>query len=189
MERLPRRKIIYAAGSGLVGAFAGCSSLQTDSKPSDTDEQTFERLDTTAVYVADGIEFTVPPEVETVSRPQDALLLVLPGDTNADTGQAVEWLTDDRTLALWGADAEATWLTWMKSHEFADAFENEGYLDSEGDPRLVVGGTVGQWVIPYRHQWESEPSDRDVFRTLDGSLVDLQNETPPGRGGAFTLRR
>jgi hypothetical protein len=43
-------------------------------------------------------------------------------------------------------------------------------------------GTVGQWVIPYRYGWESEPSDRDVFRTLDGSLVDLQNETPPGRG-------
>ena len=182
MERWPRRKVIYAAGSGLVGAFAGCSSLQTDSESSNTEEQTFKRLDRTAVYVADGIEFTIPPEVETVSRPQDAELLVLPADTNADTRQAVEWLTDDRTLALWGDNAEATWLTWMKSREFANAFENEGYVDSEGDPQLVVGGAVGQWVVPYRYQWGSEPSDRDVFRTLDGSLVDLQNETPPGRG-------
>lgn len=110
----------------------------------------------------------------------NADLLVLPDDTNADADQVVEWFADDRVLAILGDRSEATWLSWVRSDAFRDAFKNEGYGDSEPDPSLVVGAKIGLYVKTYRRSWSVGPRNRDVVRALDESLVAIANETPPG---------
>lgn len=175
MRHCTRRTALRACGVAALGSFAGCSALPRDS--SDTEDPSYERLDVTAVYVADGVELSIPAEIETVNAPYNADLLVLPDDTNADANQAVEWLTDERVLALLGENSEATWLSWTRSDAFRDAFANEGYGDSEPDPSLVVGARIGLRTTTYRYSWGDEPRDRDVFEALDESLVAIETET------------
>jgi hypothetical protein len=157
---------------------AGCSALQADD--TDAEELTFERLDVTAVYVADDVGFDMPADVETVENTHNADLLVLPGDTGTDARQAVEWLADERVLALLGESAEETWLSWARSDAFDDAFSNGGYSDAEPNPQLLVGARIGQYVTTYRHTWSGGPRDRDVLTALDESLITIEQETPPG---------
>jgi hypothetical protein len=178
MRHCTRRTALRTGCLALLGSLAGCSALPTGT--SGAEDLTFERLDVTAVYVAEGVELSVPAEVQTVSAAHNADLLVLPGDTGADADQVVEWFADDRTVALLGDRSEATWLSWARSDAFEDAFANEGFADSEPDPSLIVGARIGQYVRTYRHSWADGPRDRDVLRALDESLVDVEEETPPG---------
>lgn len=178
MRRWTRRSILQAIGIALLGSLAGCSALLSDSSRSE--EPTYKRLDATAVYVADSVELSMPPEVETVDATHNADLLVLPGDTTTDAEQAVEWLAADRVVALLGDEAEATWFSWAGSDAFRDAFENEGYGGAQPDPPLVVGAKIGLYVETYRHSWDDDPSDREVLKALDKSLVAIEKETPPG---------
>ena len=84
---------------------AGCVGLTASDEPTDLE---LERLQTTAVYVDDGVDLTLPEEVETVGARTDADLLVLLGDTDVAAEQAVDWLAADRVLALFGDAAEPT---------------------------------------------------------------------------------
>lgn len=178
MRPCTRRSALCAGSTALLGLFVGCSALPAGS--AGTEDPTFERLDTTAVYVDDEVELSMPAEIETVGATHNADLLVLPGDTDADAEQAVEWFADDRVVALLGDSSEATWLSWARSDAFRDAFENQGYSDAEPDPSLVIGAKVGLYVKTYRRSWSGVPRDRDVLRALDESLVDVEEETPPG---------
>ncbi|REA03911.1 hypothetical protein DEQ92_12325 [Haloferax sp. Atlit-6N] len=134
----------------------------------------------TPVYVADGLDLSMPPDIETVSEPYNADLLVLPDDTNTNATQAVEWLTDDRVLALLGENAETTWLSWVRSDAFNDVFNTQGYSESDPDPSLVVAAKVGLTTTTSRYSWGSEPSTRDVLDALDDSLVAIEKRTPIG---------
>lgn len=176
MRRCSRRRALQAAGIGLVGTLSGCSALPTGG--STAQDRSFDRLHLTAVYVDDDVDLSVPDEVETVSARNNADLLVLPGETDVGPGRVVEWLDADRVVALTGADAEATWLSWARSDAFADAFENGGFGDSEPDPSLVVGAAIGLHVTTYRYTWADGPRNRDVLRALDEALVDVAQETP-----------
>lgn len=178
MRQISRRRALHAGSVALFGSLAGCSSTPTDeSEPQDL---TFDRLDVTAVYVADEVDLSMPEGVETVAATDDADLLVLADETDVDAEQAVEWLTADRVLSLVGDSSEATWLSWARSDAFEDAFENRGYSDSEPDPSLLTGAKIGNYVKTYRRSWSSGPRDRDVLRALDESLVAIEQETPPG---------
>lgn len=139
----------------------------------------FEQLDVTAVYVADGVTVAVPPEVSTVDNANNADLLLLPDETSADADQVVEWLADDRVLAILGDRSEAAWLSWARSDAFRDTFETEGFGDSGPDPSLVVGATIGLYVKTYRRSWSEGPRNRDILRALDETLVAIERETPP----------
>lgn len=175
--RATRRRLLAGAGAGLVGGLAGCVGLTDDGSP---DDLRFQRLQTTAVYVDDGVALSMPDEIETVRATNNADLLVLPGDAGVEAEQAVDWLADDRVLALLGDDAEATWLAWARSDAFRDAFENEGLADGDPDPQLLVAATVDLHVPTYRRTWADGPRDRDVLRALDETLVDLAERTPRG---------
>jgi len=155
----------------------GCSALPTES--AESEGLTFERLDTTGVYAADEVELSMPPEIETVDATHNADLLLLPDNTNVDPERAVKWFADDRVIALLGDSSEATWLSWARSDEFRDAFENEGHSDSEPDPSLVVGAKTGLYVTTYRRSWSESPRDRDILRALDEVLVAIEKKTPP----------
>jgi hypothetical protein len=169
-----------AAGT-LAGALAGCAALSDgldeEEPPGDDGPDEYRRLDTVGVHVAEGVDLSVPDEVETVSAPTDADVVVLPDETGVAADQAADWLADDRVLALLGADAEATWLGWARSDPFRDALDG-GFADAEPDPQLLVGGAVGAHVRTYRHTWADGPDDDDVLEALDENLADLARRTP-----------
>ncbi len=173
--RPTRRGVLAGAGAALGSAMAGCAALPGGGS---TDDRAYERLHLTAVYVDDGVDLSVPDELQTVRATTNADLLVLPADTGTDAGQAVEWLADDRVVALLGDGAEATWLDWARSDAYGDAFGEGGTADAEPDPYLLVAGAVGLDVSTYRHSWSDGPRDRDVLRALDEVLVDLESKTP-----------
>ncbi|ODR81723.1 hypothetical protein BG842_17770 [Haladaptatus sp. W1] len=177
MRHCTRRNALRVTGIALFSSFAGCSALSTNS--ADSEDLSFERLGVTAVYVTDGVELSMPAEVQTVDNIHNADLLILPGDTDADAQKAVKWLVDDRVIALLGDSSEPTWLSWARSDTFGDAFQNRGYGDGEPDPSLIVAAKIGQYVETYRHTWGDDPSDNDVLRALDESLVTIEKKTSP----------
>lgn len=172
---LTRRRLVRNAGVALSVAAAGCGTLPGDGTP---DEQSYDRLQQTAVYVADDVSLSLPEEIPTVTATNNADLLVLPGDTDIEAQQAVDWLADERILALLGGSAEDTWLSWARSDAYDDTFQDEGVSDSEPDPQLLVAAAVGLHVTTYRHSWGDGPRDRDVLRKLDEDLTDLDTRTP-----------
>lgn len=171
-----RRSALHAAGLALLGSLTGCSTLPTE--PSGTDDLDFERLDSVAVHVADDVDLSMPDEVETVNARHNADLLILADGTDVEVDQVIEWLDDENAIALLGDGAEATWLSWARSDAFEDAYANEGVSDAEPDPYLVVGARIGLHVTTYRRSWADGPRDRDVLRSLDEILVDIEEETP-----------
>lgn len=172
-----RRRLLACLSAGTVSGLAGCAALGGDDTPRDLQ---FERLQTTAVYVDEDADLSMPEEVETVGAPTNADLLVLPGDTDVGAERAVDWLAADRVLALLGEAAEPTWLSWARSDVYRDAFEGEGVADGDPDPQLLVAGTVGLHVPTYRRTWSDGPRERDVIRALDETLADLASRTPRG---------
>ncbi|MFD1586055.1 hypothetical protein ACFR9U_03605 [Halorientalis brevis] len=174
-RRLTRRRVL-TGGSAVVGsAVAGCSGLPGGES---TDDLRFTSLHQTAVFVADGVDLAVPEEIPTVSAANNADLVVVPDDTDVGAKQAVDWLADERVIAVVGDDAEATWHGWARSDEFEDAFRRDGFSDSEPDPSLLVGAAIGLDVTTYRHSWTDGPRDRDVLRALDEDLSDIESRTP-----------
>ncbi|RDZ48203.1 hypothetical protein C5B86_03885 [Haloferax sp. Atlit-19N] len=178
MQQYTRRNALRACGIAALSSLAGCSALPPDD--SNAEQPSYERLDVTPVYVADGVDLSMPAAIETVSAPHNADLLVLPDETDTDATQAVEWLTDDRVLALLGETAETTWLSWARSDAFRDVFDTQGYSESEPSPTLVVGAKVGVNTTTSRYSWGDEPSHRDVLRAPDESLVAIEQRTPTG---------
>ncbi len=178
MDNLSRRQILRLGGGASISSLAGCSiPLLSDSTKGNG--QSFERLHLTAVYVAEGVDLSIPEEVQTVSQPYNAELLILPDETTVAPEHVVEWFAADRIIALLGANAEATWLDWAQTDAVTQHFKNDGVGDAEPDPSLVVAANIDLYLKTYRHSWGSEPRDRDVLQALDEKLVAIANETPP----------
>lgn len=173
--RPSRRHVISGIGVALAGAVAGCTAFGNEESPGD---QSYMQLQQTAVYLADGVDLSVPGEVETVDAPTNADLLVLPGETAVEADQAVTWLADERVIALLGGAAESTWLTWAQSDAYRETFDEQGVSDSEPDPSLLVAGAVDLQVPTYRHSWSGDARDRDILRALDEDLTDIESRTP-----------
>lgn len=172
----PTRRQALAGGlAALAGAAAGCSALRSDDSP---DDPSYERLPLTAVYVDDGVDLAMPEAVQTVGATTNADLLLLPDDVDVGAEQAVEWLADERAVALLGEDAEAKWFEWVRSEAYDDTFGRQGGADSEPDPFLLVAAAVGTRVTTYRRSWGDDPRDRDLLRALDETLVDIEDRTP-----------
>jgi hypothetical protein len=171
-----RRRLLAASAAGLLGATAGCANLQhrlgDDGEPP-TDEQSLRRLPEMATYVADGVDLSVPSALTVVDDASDAEVIVLPGDTDVAAARAVDWLVDDRYVALYGDAAEATWLAWTDSDAYADAFGPEGAADADPDPQLVVAGTSGGRATTHRKTWGDPPDDEAVFLAVDEAVVTI----------------
>lgn len=178
-RHLSRRQTLAGTGATLIGAIAGCASLPVDGfEDEPTESREYERLQRTAVYVDDDVDLSIPDAVPTVSAPNNADLIVLPGATGVSAEQAVDWLADERVLALLGDESESTWLAWARSDVYADAFRGAGVSDSEPDPDLLVAAAVDVTVTTHRYTWAEGPRDRDVLRKLDEALADIQARTP-----------
>lgn len=170
-----RRRVLAAAGAALTVGLAGCWGAEPEEPE---DHGGYEHLRRRTVHVDGSVDLSVPDDVPTAGAREDADLLVLPGDTDVGVDRAVEWLADDRVVALLGEDAEATWLAWEDGDAYRDAFGGEGAADAEPDPDLLVAAAVGDRVTTYRYTWGNEPDDHDVLGKLDGALADLEDRTP-----------
>lgn len=170
-----RRRMLAAGAAALLGVTAGCADLRHrlagDGDPADA--QSYDRLPDMAVYVADGVDLSVPPAVGTVDGTSDADLLLLADDTDVGAARAADWLVDDRDVALYGDAAEATWLEWAGSDAYDDAFANGGVADGDPDPQLIVGTAAGDRVTTDRTTWGNPPDDEAVFLAIDEAVADL----------------
>lgn len=175
-----RRRLLQIGGLGLVGTLAGCAGFSDNG---DTQDLQFDQLHTTAVYVDDSVELSMPTEIETVTAKTNADLLVFPDDVDTGAEQVADWFDDGRAVALLGPDSEATWLEWARSDEFEQRFENKGFGDSDPDPQLLVGVAFDLRVATYRRSWADGPRDRDVLRALDETLVSIEERTPAETSG------
>lgn len=179
-HRVTRRRMLAGTVAGFTAGLAGCATLpgdEVDGEPS-PGTPTFRRLGETTLHVAAGVDLTVPDRVETVSEPDGADLVVLPDDSDVDAGRAADWLTAGRVVALLGEAAQATWLDWVQSDAFHEAFPSGEHAEAEPAPQLLVGVADDDRVSTYRHTWGNGHSDRDVLEALDEVLVDLAEETP-----------
>lgn len=172
MNHRTRRQFLQASAAVAVGAVAGCSTLTGSDQ---VDDLAFDRLQQIAVHVDDAVDLAVPAEVQTVSEPHNADLVVVPADTDVTAEVAVNWLADERAIALVGEDAEPTWFTWAKSDPFAETFDREGLADGDPDPTLLVAAAIDLDVTTYRHTWGDGPRDRDVLRALDEAMADVES--------------
>lgn len=171
---LTRRQALASAGVAFLGAVAGCSGV-TERSP---EEQSYPMLRQTPVYVADGVELSIPENVPTVSATNNADLVLLPGATDVKAQQAVDWLAADRAIALLGEAAEPTWIDWVRSDAYSETFEDRGVADGDPDPQLLVGAAVGLRVPTSRHTWANDPDDHDILAALDEDLADFEARTP-----------
>ena len=169
------RRAVLGSGLAVLAALAGCSAL---SDAGQTGDISYEHLPSTAVYVDETVDLSFPDEIQTVRATNNADLLVLPDDTDVDAEQAVDWLADERVVALVGEESESTWLAWVRSDAHESAFDNEGYAEANPDPYLLVAAAIGVHTTTYRRSWADDPRDRDLLRALDETLGDIETRTP-----------
>ncbi|MFB6361233.1 MAG: hypothetical protein ABEH59_07905 [Halobacteriales archaeon] len=124
------------------------------------------------------MDLSIPAEVPTVSEPYNADLVILPDDPVYGPDRVVEWLADDRIIALIGPNSEDTWAAWLQSDAFSDPFDIGGYSDGDPDPYLLVCVAIDLNLHTYRHSWSDTPSDEELLRALDEDLVAIENRTP-----------
>lgn len=171
-----RRQVLAGTAATSVASLTGCTTLRGEGS---TDEPSYERLPQTAVYVDDGVDLTLPDEVETVRGEENADLLLLPDDTGVSADTAVDWLVDERAVALLGDDAQDTWLDWTESEAYRNAFESRGRGEASPAPQLLVGAYGDGHVTTYRKTWANGPDDRDVLAELDEILVEIAATPTP----------
>lgn len=170
-----RRNVLAATSTVLLGAVAGCPAFADEDSIDDIE---FERFHQTPVYLADDVELSMPEEIQTVSEPADAELIITPDEPDVPPEQAAEWLADGRILALLGDEAENTWLSWVRSDAFDEAFDIQGIAEGEPDPDLLVGVAIDQQPTRYNRTWERGPHESDILKAVDEILVDIDGRTP-----------
>ena len=164
---LSRRRICVGAGSLVAAALAGCANGESDETPTPIE---YDDLEQREVFVAEALDIAVPPSVPTVETRDDADLLLLPGDTAVAAQEAVAWLEGDRVLALLGDEAQSTWLAWVRSEAYRNAFGGTGGSETDPAPDLLVALPGPELVSTDRTTWGHEYDDREVFVALEEAL-------------------
>lgn len=173
---LSRRHTLTALGTVLTGALAGCTSV-IDGNGTPT-EQSYPHLEQTQVYLDDTVELSLPNAVPTVTEPDAAGLIILPGQTDAEADTVVDWLANDRVIALVGEGAENTWISWVQSDAYGETFDTAGYGRSNPKPDLLIAAAIVSNVTRFNKTWGNGPDDIDIIRKLDETLADIDALTP-----------
>jgi hypothetical protein len=174
-----RRQTLAAGGLVLAGVVTGCQGFITDRSGTTTPTE-FDHLDDRPIYVDEALDLTVPEAVQVVSEPEDADLILLSDDPDAGPEEAVDWLSDRRAIGLLGDDAQDTWLSWVDSQPYHDAFDPNGVAEGEPAPDLVISWHTGNLVTTRRYGWDRGPDDGKVLTALDESLTDIGQPTGEG---------
>jgi len=164
-----RRRILGCVGAALTAAVAGCETLSDDESTTPTEPE-YDHLKANSVYVADGVDVTVPERIPTVDDTTEADLLLIPADTTVDVAEAIQWLATGRVVALLGDGAQETWLDWIQSEAYEDAFGRRGYAESDPAPDLLVLVPGETGVTGHNYTWASGYDDRDVLEGVEDAL-------------------
>lgn len=165
-----RRDVLAGAGFAVTAGLAGCQRwLGGEASPTQA-PPSYDHLAERSVYVADDLELSVPSPISPVASRDDADLLVLPPDTSVSAEQAVEWLANERVVALVGPEAESTWLRWASSDAYADAFGSGGLSETEPKPDLLVAFPERGLIVTDRTTWGNDYDARDVFEAIEEAL-------------------
>lgn len=177
MENPTRRRLLQTAGALSTVSLAGCAAL-LDSSQTATSTPEYEQLPLTAVYTADDVGIRLPESVPRVDAPTNADLVVVHGNPEVEAEQAVNWLADERAVALLGDRAQETWLDWARSEAYRETFRSGELAAGDPAPHLLVAAASDTNVSTYRYSWGDQPSNGDIVRALDDAMVEIANETP-----------
>ena len=145
---LTRRGVLATSGTAVAAAVAGCSALSGNGTPEE-----YENLQQRPVYVDDTVELSIPETVQSVDTPEDADLIVIPDTPNIEVSQAVEWLQQRRAIALLGADSQRTWLSWVQSEEYEEAFDPKSIAEGDPEPQLLIAWDTDTVVTTQQYSW------------------------------------
>ncbi|MFB6174201.1 MAG: hypothetical protein ABEI39_06115 [Halobacteriales archaeon] len=180
--RLTRRRCLTGLVASLAAGTAGCGSTLGGTDPeTPSPTPSYRHLKHTSVYVAPGVELSVPERVPTASEPGKAGVVVLSGSTDVEAGTALGWLTGGAGVGLLGSDAEPTLIRWLRSDAFEAAFDSSAYADATPDPDFLVAFAVGrEFVSTHRFTWgdSDAPTDREMLGAINEAL--RERPTPQG---------
>lgn len=171
-EYLTRRQVLVTSGTAVAGALAGCSSLNEEETPEE-----YEHLQQRPVYVDEDVELSIPDTVQRVDAPGDADLIVIPDTPDIEVSQAVEWLEEKRAIALLGGEAQSTWLSWVESDAFEEAFDPQAFGEGDPEPQLLIAWDDGSLITQQQYNWVSDPSDNEMLTALNKTLGDIDPRT------------
>ncbi|WP_242695422.1 hypothetical protein [Halomontanus rarus] len=172
-EYLTRRGVLATSGTAVTGALAGCSALSGEEE---TPEE-YEHLQQRPVYVDEDVELSIPDTVQIVDVPGDADLIVIQDTPDIEVSKAVEWLEEKRAIALLGGEAQSTWLSWVQSDAYEEAFDPQGFAEGDPEPQLLIAWDTGPLVTTQQYNWGTGPSDSDVLTALNKTLRDIDPRT------------
>ena len=167
-EYVTRRGVLATSGTAVVVALAGCSALSGEGTPEE-----YENLQQRPVYFDEDIQLSIPETVQSVDAPGDADLIVIPDTPDIEVSQAVEWLQQKRVIALLGGEAQSTWLSWVQSDAYEEAFDPQGIAEGDPEPQLLIAWDTGSLVTTQQYSWGSGPSDSDVLSGLNETLGEI----------------
>lgn len=176
MNHTSRRALVRSIAALPVVAVAGCAEQSDDSPTTSTPD--YDHLRRTPTYVSDDVGLRLPEEVPRVDAASNADLVVVHGNPEVDAEQAVEWLADERVIALLGDRAQQTWLAWAQSEEYRTAFGEQARSEAEPAPHLLVAAARETEVTTSRFSWGDLPSNSELVRSLEEALGDIATWTP-----------
>lgn len=165
-----RRRILATSGVAIGGALAGCMDLRGSENTPDE----YETLQQRPIYVAAGVDLSVPDQVQIVDAPGDADLIVMPDTPDVEAARIVTWLEQTRAIALLGEESQSTWLSWVQSDAYVEAFDPEGIAEGDPEPDLLIAWDAGSEVSTAHYHWWTGPTDNDVLHALNETLEDIK---------------
>lgn len=172
-----RRRLLRTVPVLPLTALAGCSAFPTGaSSPTPTPD--YERLGSTLIYTSDDVGLRVPDRITTEAAPSEADLIVLHGNPVTEVEQTVTWLAAGRAVALLGDRAQSTWIEWVGSDPYREAFGTSGRSESDPAPHLIVAAAIASSVSTYRYSWADLPRNGQILAALDEAMVDIAARTP-----------
>lgn len=177
MSRRTRRAALAAATGALAG-FSGCVGAVRTAGRTRTDEPSYERVQATAVYRAEGVGLGLPAGVETVADPAEAGMVLVPDETDVNAETVVRWLSARRVVAIVGANALATWLDWTGTDAYRSRY-GDTFGETRPPPRVVVAGAIDGEVTAFRYGTAGgTPTADQVREALETGLASLRPATP-----------
>jgi len=168
-----RRQLLSVSGTAAAGALAGCSTLSSE----ETAPDVYDQLEQRPVYVDAAVSLTVPDSVQRVETPDAADLIVLPDTPDTDVTQAVAWLEEMRAIALVGDQSQRTWLSWVQSDAYVEAFDPQGFGEGDPEPQLLIAWNADPLITTQQYSWGSSRSDEDVLSALNETLGEIEPRT------------
>lgn len=173
-----RRTLLAALATGGLISVTGCSDLHGWDTSGDRTPPEYDALSAQRVYLAPGVELTLPTDVSHVDGGEQATVVVLPDTTDVSPDQGIDWLATGTAVAFIGSEGQATLVEWLESDAYAKRFDANGVAVSAPPPDFLVAVGVDQeYVSKHGFTWAdtSDPDDGRYLMALEEALEDAEN--------------